>query len=90
MSKVHQLLIKVHDILDNAVSKGVGNSAHILAHVFNSAFMQCHEFMGLTVSLLHGLKDVVPPSEAFLYVYKLVSVMDSETVLHRLLSVFSL
>ena len=35
--EVCELLIKVHDILDNAVSKQVGNSAHILVHVFNSA-----------------------------------------------------
>ena len=38
VSEVHELLIKVHDILDNAVSKQVWNSAHILTHVFNSAF----------------------------------------------------
>ena len=33
VSEVCELLLKVHDILDNAVSKGVGNSACILAHV---------------------------------------------------------
>ena len=37
VSEVHELLLKVHDILDNAVSKQVGNSACILVHVFNSA-----------------------------------------------------
>ena len=31
MSEVYKLLIKVHDIMDNAVSKQVGNSTHILA-----------------------------------------------------------
>ena len=33
VSEVHDLLLKVHDILDKAVSKWVGNPAHILAHV---------------------------------------------------------
>ena len=33
VSEVHELLIKIHDILDNAVSKWVCNSVHILAHV---------------------------------------------------------
>ena len=42
MSEGHELLLKVHDILDNAVSKRVGNSAHILAHMFNSASKQHH------------------------------------------------
>ena len=42
-SEVHELLIKVHDILDNAVSKLVGNSAHILVYVFNSASRQHRE-----------------------------------------------
>ena len=36
VSKVCELLLKVHDILDNAVSKQVGNSAQMLAHVLNS------------------------------------------------------
>ena len=68
-SKVYELLFKVHDTLDNAVSKQVGNSAHILAHVFNSASRQ---FCGVWASqfpFLHGLKDVVPSSEACLYGY---------------------
>ena len=33
VSEVHELLIKVQNILDNAVSKQVGNSVHILASV---------------------------------------------------------
>ena len=41
--EVYTLFIKVHDILDNAVSKQVGNSACILAHVFNSALKQHHD-----------------------------------------------
>ena len=43
VSELHELFIKVHDILDNAVSKQVGNSTHILAHVFNSVSRQHHE-----------------------------------------------
>ena len=33
VSEVHEFLIKVHNVVDNAVSKHVGNSAHILACV---------------------------------------------------------
>ena len=33
VSEVHELLLKVHDILDNAVSKQIGTLACILAHV---------------------------------------------------------
>ena len=43
VSEVCDLLLKVHDILDMAVSKQVGNSACILAHVFNSVSRQCWE-----------------------------------------------
>ena len=67
MSEVHELLIKVQDILDNAVSKCIGNSAHILLYVFHSASRQCFEVRTSQFPFLHGLKDVVPPSEACLY-----------------------
>ena len=40
MSEVHDLLLKVHNILDSAVSKQVGNSAHISSHAFNSVSRQ--------------------------------------------------
>ena len=40
VSEVCELLLKVHDILDSAVSKQVGNSACILVHVLNSIFRQ--------------------------------------------------
>ena len=43
VSEVCELLLKVHDILDSAVSKQVGNSTCILVHVFNSVSSQCHE-----------------------------------------------
>ena len=34
VSEVHELLLRIHDILDKAVSMQVGNSAHILEHMF--------------------------------------------------------
>ena len=40
VSEVHELLLCIHDILDKAISKQVGNSAHILAHLFNSVSRQ--------------------------------------------------
>ena len=49
------------------MSKQVGNSAHILAHVFNSVSRQCHEVWASQFPFLHSLKDMVPPSEACLY-----------------------
>ena len=67
VSEVCELLIKVHDILDNAVSKWVGNFTHILVHVFNSASGQYCEVWASQFPFLHGLKDVVPPSEPCLY-----------------------
>ena len=67
VSEVCELLIKVHDILDNAVSKQIGNSAGILAQVFNSAFRQHYEIWTSQFPFLHGLKDLVPPIEACLY-----------------------
>ena len=67
MSEVCELLIKIHDILDNAVSKQVGNSAGILAHMFNSASRQQHEVWASQFPFLHSLKDVIPHSEACLF-----------------------
>ena len=67
MSEVHELLIKIHDILDNVVSKQVCNPACIFAHVFNFASRQCCEVWASQFPFLHGLKDVFPPSEAHLY-----------------------
>ena len=43
VSEVHELLLRIHDILDKAVSKQFGNSAHIFAYLFNSVSRQCHE-----------------------------------------------
>ena len=67
VSEVHELLLKVYNILDNAVSKQVGNSAHILAHVFNYVSRRCHEVWASQFPFLHSLGDVIPPSEACLY-----------------------
>ena len=41
--EVLELLVRIHDILDKAVSKQVGNLACILAYLFNSVSRQCHE-----------------------------------------------
>ena len=67
MSEVHELLLQIHDILDKAVSKQVGNSASILAHLFNSVSRQHHEVWALQFPFLHSLKEVIPASEACLY-----------------------
>ena len=65
--KVHELLTKTHEILDNAVFKWVGNMAHILAYLFNSASMQYYEVWASQFPILHSIEDSFPPSEAFLY-----------------------
>ena len=67
VSEVHALLTWIHDILDNAVCKWVGNTAHILAHVFNSASRQLHDVWASQFPILHSPKDTLPPSEACLY-----------------------
>ena len=67
VSEVHELLLQIHGILDKAVSKRVGNSAHILAHLFNSVSRQRREVWASQFPFLHSLKEVVPPSEACLY-----------------------
>ena len=67
MSEVHELLLKVQDILDSAVSKQVGYSTHILVHVFNSVCRQHHEVWASQFPFLHSLRDVIPPIEACLY-----------------------
>ena len=67
MSEVCELLLWIHDILDKAVSKQVGNSACILAYLFNSVSRQHHEVWASQFPFLHSLKEVIPPSEACLY-----------------------
>ena len=63
--EVHELLTKIHDILDNAVSKEVGNTTHILAHFFTSASRQHPELWASQLPFPHSLK--VPSSEVCLY-----------------------
>ena len=58
---------QIHGILDKAVSKQVGNSAHILAYLFNSVSRQCCEVCTSQFPFLHSLREVIPPSEACLY-----------------------
>ena len=58
---------KIHDILDSAVSKWVGHTAHILAYLFNSASGQHLEVWASEFPFPHNLKDALPSSEACLY-----------------------
>ena len=67
VSEVHELLLWIHGILDKAVSKQVGNSACIPAHLFNSVSRQYCEVWSSQFPFLHSLKEVIPPSEACLY-----------------------
>ena len=66
VSEVCLLLLRIHDILDIAVSKQVGNSACFLAHVFNSVSRQYCEVWASQFPFLHCLKEVIPSSEACL------------------------
>ena len=67
VSEVCELLPKVHEILDNAVSKQVGNMASISKYLFNSVSRQHCEVWASQFPFLHSLRDVIPPSEACLY-----------------------
>ena len=67
VSEVCELLLQIHDILDKAVSKQVGNSACILAYLFNSVSRQHCEGWASQFPFLHSLKEGIPPSEACLY-----------------------
>ena len=66
VSEVHELLVQIHGILEKAVSKQVGNLAHILAHLFNSVSRQHCEVWASQFPFLHSL-EVILPSEACLY-----------------------
>ena len=66
VSEVHELFLWIHGISYKAVSKPVGNSAHILAHLFNSVSRQHHEVWASQFPFLHSLKEVIPPSDACL------------------------
>ena len=64
VSEVCELLLQIRGILD---TKQGGNSACILAHLFNSVSRQCCEVWASQFPFLHSLKEVIPPSEACLY-----------------------
>ena len=65
-SEVHELPTKIHDILASAVSNWVGNMAHILACLFNTASRQHHEVWTFHFTFSQS-KDSIPPSEVCLY-----------------------
>ena len=67
VSEVRELLPRIHGILDKAVSKQVGNSAHILAHLFNSVSRQHHKVWASQFPFFHSLTEVISPTEACLY-----------------------
>ena len=67
VSEVLELLLRIYGILDKAVSKRVGNSACILAHLFNSVSRQHHEVWASQFPFLHSLREVIPLSEVCLY-----------------------
>ena len=56
VSEVHELLTRIHDILDNAMSKQVGNICHILGYHFNSASLHCHDVWASQVPFLYNFK----------------------------------
>ena len=65
--EVHEFLTKIHDILDSAVSKWVGNIPHFWPFFFNSSSTQHNAVWASKYSFLNNLKESVPPSEAYLY-----------------------
>ena len=65
---MHELFTKIHDIVDNAVSKPVCNTAYILVYLFNSA-STWHCSVGFTVPLSSQFRDTVLPCEAHHYGY---------------------
>ena len=56
----------IHDILDNAVSKWVGNTAHTLAYLLNPISRQHGEVLGSQFPLTCTIKDSFPPTEVYL------------------------
>ena len=58
---------RIHDIVDSAVSKHIGNAAHVLANILNSASRQCCNAWASQFPFLHNIHDTVPPSVACLY-----------------------
>ena len=72
-------------------SEWIGNTACILAYLYNSASTQHHEVLASQSSFLHNFWDTVLPSEAFLlWSHQLVSDPDSAVTSTWLVPVFNL
>ena len=82
VSEVHELLTKIHEILDSAMSKWVGNTTSILAHVFNSASRQHHELLASQFPFLHSVIGTV-------LLLRLAFVATKTGLWHRLSTSFS-
>ena len=67
VSEIYEFLFKIYVILDNALSKYVGNTTCILAHLLYSTSKLHCEVWALYFPLLHNFIDTVSPSEACLY-----------------------
>ena len=65
--EVHELLTMIHDILDSVMSKQAGNTANILAYVFNFASRYHCVVRASQLPILHNIKDSIPSNEACLY-----------------------
>ena len=60
-------ITKMHDTLENAVSKWVCNTTHILAYPFNPASRQHLEVWVFQFPFLHNVKDIVDHTEPCIY-----------------------
>ena len=80
VSEVCELLLRIHGIFKKTVSKQVGNSVCILANLFNYVSRQHHEVWASQFPFLHSLKEVIPPSEACLYVHINWSLVQAHSV----------
>ena len=59
VSEVHELLTKIHDILDSALSKWFGITAGILTYLFNSTSRYFHEIWTLQFWLIINLETLL-------------------------------
>ena len=85
VSEVHDLLTTCHDILDKCyISKWVGNTACILAFVFNSTSRQHCELWASQFPFLYSLKDNVLHSKAWHYICKNWSLAQQQSPFHML------
>ena len=90
VQEVLELLTKINDILNNAVSKWVVNIGHMLAFLFNSAFRQPHEVWASQYPFLHNLRSLfLLVKIAFMAVLTGLGA-GSATIFPELVSVFNL